>query len=53
MITLGRKKETRAKLKWLRGAVHEGLGQIDRGEGLELPPQSIRLRKKILKANQR
>ena len=31
-----RKQEDRAKLKWLRGAVKEGLDQIDRGEGLEL-----------------
>ena len=30
-----RKQEERAKLKWLRGAVREGLDQIDRGEGLE------------------
>jgi antitoxin ParD1/3/4 len=30
-----RKQEDRAKLKWLRGAVREGLQQIDRGEGLE------------------
>jgi len=30
-----RKQEERAKLKWLRGAVKEGLDQIDRGEGLE------------------
>jgi len=29
-----RKQEDRAKLKWLRGAVKEGLDQIDRGEGL-------------------
>ena len=31
-----RRQEDRAKLKWLRGAVQEGLGQLDRGEGLEL-----------------
>ncbi|MCE5311290.1 MAG: type II toxin-antitoxin system ParD family antitoxin [Acidobacteriales bacterium] len=30
-----RKQEEQAKLKWLRGAVNEGLSQIDRGEGLE------------------
>lgn len=30
-----RKQEERAKLKWLRGAVREGLEEIDRGEGLE------------------
>jgi antitoxin ParD1/3/4 len=30
-----RKQEERAKLKWLRGAVREGLDQIDRGQGLE------------------
>ena len=30
-----RKREERAKLKWLRGAVSEGLDQIERGEGLE------------------
>ena len=30
-----RKQEDRAKLKWLRGAVREGLDEIDRGEGLE------------------
>lgn len=30
-----RKQEDRAKLRWLRGAVREGLGEIDRGEGLE------------------
>jgi hypothetical protein len=29
------KREERAKLKWLRGAVKEGLDQIDRGEGIE------------------
>jgi antitoxin ParD1/3/4 len=29
-----RKREERAKLKWLRGAVKEGLEQIDRGEGI-------------------
>lgn len=31
-----RKQEDRAKLKWLRGAVREGLDEIDRGEGLEV-----------------
>lgn len=31
-----RKLEDRAKLKWLRGAVKEGLEQIDRGEFVEL-----------------
>lgn len=31
-----RKQEERAKLKWLRGAVREGLDQIDRGEGMEV-----------------
>ena len=30
-----RKREDRATLKWLRGAVREGLDEIDRGEGLE------------------
>jgi len=30
-----RKQEEQAKLKWLRGAVREGLEQIDRGDGLE------------------
>lgn len=30
-----RKQEERAKLKWLRGAVREGLDQFDRGEGME------------------
>jgi antitoxin ParD1/3/4 len=30
-----RKREERAKLKWLRSAVSEGLNQIDRDEGLE------------------
>ena len=30
-----RKREERAKLKWLRDAVREGLDQIDRGEGVE------------------
>jgi len=30
-----RKQEERARLKWLRGAVREGLDQIDRGQGLE------------------
>jgi antitoxin ParD1/3/4 len=30
-----RKQEERAKLKWLRGAVREGLDQIDRGEGVD------------------
>jgi antitoxin ParD1/3/4 len=30
-----RKREERAKLKWLRGAAKEGLDQIDRGEGIE------------------
>jgi hypothetical protein len=30
-----RKREERAKLKWLRGAVSQGLDQIDRGQGLE------------------
>jgi antitoxin ParD1/3/4 len=30
-----RRQEDRAKLKWLRGAVREGLDQIDRGDGLE------------------
>src|SRR5579884_1415617 len=28
-------KEERAKLQWLRGAVKDGLDQIERGEGLE------------------
>jgi antitoxin ParD1/3/4 len=31
-----RKREERAKLKWLRDAVHEGLDQIEGGEGVEL-----------------
>ncbi len=30
-----RKEEERAKLKWLRGAVKQGLDEIDRGEGTE------------------
>lgn len=30
-----RNQEDRAKLKWLRGAVKDGLDQIDRGEGVE------------------
>ena len=30
-----RKAEERAKTRWLRGAVSQGLEQIDRGEGLE------------------
>jgi len=30
-----RKREDLAKLKWLRGAVREGLDQIDRGEDVE------------------
>jgi len=30
-----REQEEKAKLKWLRSAVAEGLDQIDRGEGLE------------------
>jgi antitoxin ParD1/3/4 len=30
-----RKREERAKLKWLRAAVKEGLEQIDRGLGVE------------------
>ena len=30
-----RKREDLARLKWLRGAVSEGLDQIDRGEGVE------------------
>jgi len=30
-----RKQEERAKLKWLRSAVKEGLNQIGRGEGIE------------------
>ena len=34
-----RKQEDRARLKWLRGAVKDGLDEIDRGEGLEF--QSI------------
>jgi len=31
-----RKREERAKLNWLRGAVREGLDQIERGEGVAL-----------------
>jgi antitoxin ParD1/3/4 len=31
-----RQQEERAKLKWLRGAVQQGLEEIDRGAGLEL-----------------
>jgi antitoxin ParD1/3/4 len=31
-----RKQEERAKLKWLHGAVREGLDQLERGEGVEL-----------------
>ena len=30
-----RKQEDRAKLKWLRGAVRQGLDEIDRGDGME------------------
>jgi antitoxin ParD1/3/4 len=30
-----RRQEDRAKLTWLRGAVREGLCQIERGEGME------------------
>ena len=30
-----RKREEGAKLRWLRGAVREGLDQIHRGEGVE------------------
>src|SRR5437879_6057371 len=30
-----RTQEERAKLKWLRSAVKEGLDQIDRGKGME------------------
>jgi antitoxin ParD1/3/4 len=30
-----RKREERAKFRWLRGAVREGLDQIHRGEGVE------------------
>jgi antitoxin ParD1/3/4 len=30
-----RKLEEKAKLKWLRGAVRQGLDEIDRGEGSE------------------
>ncbi len=30
-----RKQEERAKLRWLRSALREGLNQIDRGEGRE------------------
>ena len=30
-----RKQEDRARLKWLRGAVREGLEEIGRGEGTE------------------
>ena len=29
------KREDRAKLKWLRNAVREGLGEIERGESVE------------------
>jgi hypothetical protein len=29
------KEEDRVKLKWLRGAVQDGLEEIDRGEGME------------------
>jgi len=31
----GRNREERAKLKWLRSAVKEGLDQIDGGQGVE------------------
>lgn len=31
-----RRQEERAKLRWLRGAVKDGLDQIERGEGLQL-----------------
>ena len=30
-----RKQEEAAKLKWLRGAVRQGLDEIDRGQGVE------------------
>ena len=30
-----RKREEQARLRWLRGAIREGLDQIDRGEGVE------------------
>ena len=30
-----REREERARLKWLRSAVKEGLDQIDQGEGVE------------------
>jgi antitoxin ParD1/3/4 len=30
-----REQEEQAKLEWLRGAVREGLDQIERGEGIE------------------
>jgi antitoxin ParD1/3/4 len=30
-----REQEDKAKLKWLRGAVKEGLDQLERGEGIE------------------
>lgn len=30
-----RESEERARLKWLHGAVKEGLDEIDRGEGIE------------------
>jgi antitoxin ParD1/3/4 len=30
-----REQEDRAKLRWLRGAVRQGLDEIDSGEGIE------------------
>lgn len=30
-----RRREEQAKLKWLRGAVKQGLAEIERGEGIE------------------
>ena len=35
-----RKREERAKLQWLRGAVREGLDEIGRGEGVEFRSMS-------------
>ena len=31
-----RERETKAKLEWLRGAVQEGLDDLDRGQSVEL-----------------
>ena len=30
-----REREEQAKLEWLRGAVQQGIGELERGEGIE------------------